>query len=98
MLKNVRIYKRLQLPLRSVLRRFGSSYPLCTRLRGRRILRTWTSDLRSSTKFARMEFSEDHILHSGGPTPIGRPWVSPAAFGVLQLCMHKLGRESMTNM
>src|SRR5215211_9407517 len=45
-----------------------------------------------------MEFSEDHTLHSRGPTPIGRPWVSPAAFGVLQLCMHKLGRESMTDM
>src|SRR5215203_2364522 len=37
-------------------------------------------------------------LHSRGPTPMGRPWVRPAAFGVLQLCMHKLGRESMTDM
>jgi hypothetical protein len=45
-----------------------------------------------------MEFSEHHTLHSRGPTPMGRPWVRPAAFGVLQLCMHKLGRESMTDM
>ena len=45
-----------------------------------------------------MEFSEDHTLHSLGPTPMGRPWVIPAAFGVLQLCMHKLGRDSMTDM
>jgi hypothetical protein len=29
---------------------------------------------------------------------MGRPWVRPAAFGVLQLCMHKLGRDSMTDM
>jgi hypothetical protein len=41
--------------------------------------------------FACMEFSEDHTLHSHGPTPMGRPWVRLAAFGVLQLCMHKLG-------
>src|SRR5215212_10725484 len=40
MLKNVRIYKGLQLPLRSVLGRFGSSYPLFTLVRGRGILRT----------------------------------------------------------
>src|SRR5215203_6172914 len=40
MLKNVRIYKELQLPLRSVLGRFGSSYPLFTRVRGRGILRS----------------------------------------------------------
>src|SRR5918995_4358640 len=45
-----------------------------------------------------MEFSEDHTLHSRDPTPIGRPWMRPAAFSVLQLCMHKLGRESMTDM
>src|SRR5688572_4750772 len=33
--------------------------------------------------------SEDHTLHSRAPTPMGRPWVRPTAFGVLQLCMHK---------
>src|SRR5215203_5326488 len=38
MLKNVRIYKRLQLPLRSVLRRFGSYYPLFSGVRGRGVL------------------------------------------------------------
>ena len=44
-----------------------------------------------------MEFPEDHTLHSSSPTPMGRPWVT-VAFGVLQLCMHKVGRESMTDM
>src|SRR5215208_3538202 len=44
MLKNVRIYKGLQLPLRSVLGRFGSSYPLFTLVRGRGILRSSPSD------------------------------------------------------
>jgi hypothetical protein len=38
-----------------------------------------------------MEFPEDHTLHSHAPTPMGRPWVRLAAFGVLQLCMHNLG-------
>src|SRR5215203_4665417 len=36
----MRIYKGLQLPLRSVLGRFGSSYPLFTGVRGKRILGT----------------------------------------------------------
>ena len=31
-----------------------------------------------------MEFLEDHTLHSRSPTPMGRLWVRPAAFGVLQ--------------
>ena len=29
---------------------------------------------------------------------MGRPWVRSAAFGVLQLCMHKLGRDPTTDM
>src|SRR5215212_9610741 len=54
--KNVRIYKGLQLPLRSVLGRFGSSYPLFTLVRGRGILRT--SPFGDSAKFAYTEFYE----------------------------------------
>src|SRR5215203_586381 len=51
MLKNVliykcaSIYKGLQLPLRSVLGTFGSSYPLFTQVRGRGILRSSLSEV-----------------------------------------------------
>jgi hypothetical protein len=57
-----------------------------------------TSGKGFSANFACMEFLEDHTLHSRSPTPMGRPWMIPAAFGVLQLCTHKLGREPMTDM
>src|SRR5215208_4428381 len=45
-----------------------------------------------------MEFSGDHTLHRHAATPMRRPGGGLGAFAVLQVRMHKLGRESMTDM
>src|SRR5829696_782498 len=69
MLKNVRIYKGLQLPLRSVLGRFGSSYPLFTLVRGRGILRSSSNRISAKFRIAPVVCNRSSYVEYGGAEP-----------------------------
>jgi hypothetical protein len=69
MLKNVRIYKGLQLPLRSVLGRFGSSYPLFTLVRGRGILRSSSNRISAKFRIAPVLCNRSSYVEYGGAEP-----------------------------